>query len=205
MCYYGPEARISWRPTFYWATYAVYRLEEDSEGDVRYRRLSEIYRAVRYANAFQQDPLVDGEVQTGGFTCYDDEIDVGESPFIVQEGDIIGACVFDGDDTLAFDRRQLNVVGETSGESLMEADDDCNGNELPSNVLREDLDTIPSRRLHIKANIGMIAVLHHACNTLNIALLGPVMPVMILLPTTSTTTEPATNLSRRTDSKCECM
>ena len=149
--------------TFYWATYAVYRPEVDSDGDLVYRRVSEIYRAIRYANSLINAPEVDGPVQPFGFACYDDLIDVGDNPFTIQAGDVIGACVFnpDGNDNIIKDilttRRELDVVGETAtdSESLLEMDDDgCDIDELPSNVERNELSTVSSRRLHIKANIG---------------------------------------------------
>lgn len=136
----------------------MYRPEVDSGGDLIYRRVSEIYRAIRYANSLINAPEVDGPVQPFGFTCYDDMIDVGDNPFTIQAGDVIGACVFNPDNINSLTiRRELDVVGETAtdSESLLEMDDDgCDMDALPSDVERDDLSTVSSRRLHIKANIG---------------------------------------------------
>ena len=63
----------------------------------------------------------DGGIQQGGFVCYNDS--TGDTPVTVQAGDVIGACIFDPDDSLVldFNKLQLDIIGEQSGlgESLL--------------------------------------------------------------------------------------
>ena len=53
-----------------------------------------------------------------------------------------------------FSRRQLDIIGEMSGESLLQADLGCTTDAVPSSILRSDLQDYHNRRLHIYANIG---------------------------------------------------
>ena len=151
VCYYGStQLRFS----SYWATYAVYRRNVTAGGDERYERVSGILSAVRSAQ-FVSDPLgTDGRIQDGGFMCYVDR--TSDSPLTIQTGDIIGACVFDPRDAGGFSRRQLDVVGQVSGESLLEvglSNNLCTLNVIPPMILRDDLENRNNRRLHIYANI----------------------------------------------------
>ena len=143
VCYYGRSDPGLFNS--YWATYAVYR-KMGSGGDEYYEKVSEMFAAVRTTNGIR-----DGFNQRG-FNCYADFIDTGGSPLTVQVGDIIGACVFNPDEGF---RRRLNIVGEMSGESLMQADisDDCTRDDIPSNIPRNSLQDRDNRRLHIYANI----------------------------------------------------
>ena len=92
VCYYGPDSVDT--AGSYWATYAVYRRMGSGNSD-RYLRVSEMFRALRTVARIIGDPIVDGEIAQGGFNCYTDSIDVGNSPLTIQAGDILGACVFD--------------------------------------------------------------------------------------------------------------
>ena len=122
VCYYGPDDVDDDRGS-YWATYAVYR-RMGSGDDVRYERVSEMFRAIRTIERFTRfiGAGVDGVIVEGGFNCYDDSIDTGSSPLTVQNGDILAACVFNPDNTQDINRRQLDVVGEASGQSLLQMD-----------------------------------------------------------------------------------
>ena len=86
--------------------------------------------------------------------CYTDSIETSDSPLTVQVGDIIGACVFDPQNGDRFSRRQLDIIGEMSGESLLQADLGCTMDAIPPRILRSDLQDYHNRRLHIYANIG---------------------------------------------------
>ena len=115
VCYYGPDSVHNLGS--YWATYAVYR-RIGSGSNIRYVRVSEMFSAIRTVSHFTGDPdsIVDSEIAQGGFNCYDDSIDIGNSPLIIQAGDILGACVFDSDDIpFIITRLPLDIVGEISG------------------------------------------------------------------------------------------
>ena len=93
------------------------------------------------------------------FDCYNKE----GSPVIIEEGDILGACVFNPQGQ----PRQLDIVGEVSGESLLRKNgvNDCGDNNIPANVTvgsvgppsnrDQPFSLVASRRLHLYANIGM--------------------------------------------------
>ena len=153
MCYYGPD-EVDNRGG-YFATYAVYR----RMGADSFERVSETFRAIRAVQRFTSIPAVDGVIQAGGFSCYDDSINDGNSPLTIQAGDVLGACVFDPQDRDSFNAFQLDVVGETRGRpsgSLLEMNSDgCERTSpLPSSIQMNSLRTRNSRRLHIHANIG---------------------------------------------------
>ena len=155
VCYYGPND-IDDRGS-YWATYAVYRRMGSAN---RYMRVSEMFRAIRTVDntTFLANPIVDGEIEQGGFNCYNDSIDIGNSPLTIQAGDILGSCVFDPEDDLVgvnVSRIPLDVVGEINGESLLQGDTtDCSRTSIPSDILTHQLSVVNSRRLHMYANIG---------------------------------------------------
>ena len=164
VCYYGPNTIND--AGSYWATYAVYR-RMGSGSSVRYVRMSEIFRAVRTVPEFTSTPVVDGEVAQGGFNCYTDSIDIGDSPLTIQAGDILGACVFDPDGDIQFGgtsiliRLPLDVVGEASGGSLMQMDTaECSREAIPSDIPTNQLSSLSSRTLHIHANIGTLIVVN---------------------------------------------
>ena len=155
VCYYGPEDVH--RVGSYWATYAIYRrMGSNSESTDRYERVSEMFSAVRTVQQYIGFPVVDGEIEQGGFNCYEDTVDAGNSLLTVQAGDILGACVFDPDrDNGAVQRLPLDVVGEVSGESLLAMNTNgCTRDDLPVNISANDLSSVSSRRLHLHANIG---------------------------------------------------
>ena len=141
----------------YWATYAIYRRINQSDGDARYERVSEMFTAVRTIERFLRGPIVDGLITNSSFNCYNDTRDVGDIPVTVQAGDVFGACVFDPSDSIMgnAERLPLNVVGEASGESLLEMGaDECTQKIIPSNIQLSQLTTSASQRLHLYADIG---------------------------------------------------
>ena len=144
VCYYGPE-NVEFGGC-YGATYAVYRRTGRS-----YERVSDIYNVVRSHRNVTGWDVVDGEIE-GGFNCYDDPVDF---PVTVQADDLVGACVF-----TSVNISQLNIVGDVmdNEESLqaMEADG-CTVNDIPSSILVNQLKRRKSTRLHLYANIGMMA------------------------------------------------
>ena len=147
VCYYRPLFPLfqtfSIRYYSYWATYAVYRKVE-SGSNVQYQRVSETFSAT-----------ADNVIQ-GGFHCYTDQLNSSEQSLTVQAGDILGACVFDPMDQPARNRRQLDVVGEVSGESLLAMGaGGCSLTEMPSSIPVNQLTNVNSRRLHIYANVTM--------------------------------------------------
>ena len=152
VCYYGPA---SINPIgSYWATYAVYR-RTGSGSNTRYIRVSELFSAIRTVPTFTGTPIVDGEIAQGDFNCYDDI--PANSSVTIQAGDILGACIFDPDGDIPFivTRLPLDVVGISSGGSLLQMNTDgCSRQDLPSSILANQLSTLASRRLHIYANIG---------------------------------------------------
>ena len=134
---------------------------------IYYERVSETFRATRAISGITEESNIDGEIVQGGFNCYDDSIDVGNSPVTIQAGDILGACVFDPSDeriniplvgsTATVVRLPLDVVGEVNGESLLQiGTDGCSRTSIPSDISTNQLSTINSRRLHIYANIGKL-------------------------------------------------
>ena len=155
VCYYGPnDVRNN---IIYWALYAIYKRNASGNGD-RYERVSDIFTAVRSGENFLSGSIVDGGIVEGEFNCYNDTIDNGDSSLSVQAGDVLGACIFDPRDTGNSVRRQLDIVGEVEGDSLLEMNDDgCIvglNREIPLSVERSQLSTRSSRRLHLYANIG---------------------------------------------------
>ena len=83
---------------------------------------------------------------------YNDSLD---TPLTVQSGDIVGACIFRPPDGSSFSRRQLNIIGDVHGETLLGVDDSgCTMDGIPSNISASHLSVETSRRLHLYANIG---------------------------------------------------
>ena len=154
VCYYGPSSVNSFGS--YWASYAVYR-RTGSGNSIRYGCVSEMFRAIRTTSALIGNPIVDGEIEQGGFNCYTDSVDVGSSPLTVQAGDILGACVFDPSNSFSINRLPLDVVGEASDGTLLQMGTaGCSREEIPSDIPQNQLSSVNSRRLHIYAIIGKL-------------------------------------------------
>ena len=162
VCYYRPDAIDNNIVDLFWAIYAVYR-RMGTGNSIHYVRVSGIFRAIRTNVDYTNIPGIDGEIAQGAFSCYTDALDVGTSPLSIQAGDILGACVFDPDgDIVILDNDvlitlPLDVVGEASGESLLQmGTDGCSRQALPSDIPANQLTALNSRRLHIYANIGKL-------------------------------------------------
>lgn len=153
LCYYGPN--LIQPLTQYWATYAVYR-KIGAGSDERYERVSEVYSAVRgppFAALFGNTGLI-----KSGFSCNDYSVETNTSQLTIQAGDVLGACVFTPIDGEFFLRQRLDIVGQTSGESLLGMDTSaCNTKFLPTSVTVNELSTYDSRRLHLYADIGKMS------------------------------------------------
>ena len=151
VCYYGPNDSLERDQRSYWATYAVYRVMGSGENE-RYERVSNMYSAVITTGRLAGFPVVDGVIQQSGFNCYSDSLD---TPLTVQGGDIVGACIFRPPDGFGFSRRQLNIVGDVNGETLLGMDEsECTMDRIPFNISASRLSSQTSRRLHLYANIG---------------------------------------------------
>ena len=151
VCYYAPENLANLTSfRYYWALYAVYRkmnISDRSNIDIEgYVKVSEQVSAIRLLHELSVDVVAN-------FTCYNDTLNK-DSNVTIQEGDILGACVFQpADSTL---RWQLDVAGEVSGHSLMQIDAiGCSEISIPSMIPEvNELTMIASRKLHIHASIG---------------------------------------------------
>ena len=184
VCYHGPDTLdISGS---YWATYAVY--QRNSGNSVRYVRVSEMFRAIRTVTNFISVEEADGEIAQGGFNCYNDSIN---SPLTIQAGDILGVCVFTPDNSFGINRFPLDVIGEASGESLLQmtGTSDCSREDIPSDIdiSANQFLTLNSRRLHIYANIGKLCESHSNHVLVSISITQHIMHLFVLIEV-----EPAT-------------
>ena len=131
-----------------------------------YMHVSEMFRAIRADEVIASlvlNPAVDGEILQGGFNCYTDSIDAGDVPLTVYAGDIVGACIFEPEDyqrrrgLISVPRYPLDAVGEANGETLLQVGTDgCSTDDIPSNILVNQVSTLNFRRLHIHANISKL-------------------------------------------------
>ena len=159
VCYYGPNTASVL--TSYWATFAVYR-KRGSGSFESYERVSKVLHAIRahsFLASYETAGHIDGEIQTGDFNCYSNSMDASTSPLMVQAGDVLGACVFDPEDIInnLFVRRQLDIVGQISGESLLGmGTSGCTIDALPTSIAANLLLPYHSRRLHLYADIGTL-------------------------------------------------
>ena len=155
VCYYEPSSDDFFDR--FWATYAVYRRTNITH----YERVSQIFSAVRSISR-TSNRFVDGRVDDEDINCYDDG--VGNTPLSVQAGDVIGACVFDPENTnipgfslLFVNRLPLNIVGMVVGQEnflLQMGTSGCSRETLPTEVYTNQLLNVSSLRLHIYANIS---------------------------------------------------
>ena len=82
----------------------------------------------------------------------------------VEAGDVLGTCIFDPPDPAIGERRELDIVGDVDGESLLEInsqsictlDTSTLAIEIPQSVVKSQLSARSGRRLHLHANIGTI-------------------------------------------------
>ena len=130
--------------------------------DEHYKGVSHTFQAVTVTkflfppNGTATDTAVDGVIQAKSFICYDDFLGTNESWLTVETGDVVGACIFNPKNGHTFSRRELDIVGEAEGHSLL-ADDrfECTTETLPSVIHTNRLSIKKSRRLHLYATVGM--------------------------------------------------
>ena len=137
-CYYRPSNTDGQR---YHVTWAVYRRMCSGNSTHYVAVPSSIHTEGRTRNQILND---------GNFWCRDEDV----TNFRIEAGDIVGACIYDPIDNDR-DRRQLDIVGQTSGYSLMQMNDvsECGVNSIPSNISSSLLSTVNSRILHLNATI----------------------------------------------------
>ena len=138
VCYYKPRDIRNNR--MYYVTVAVYRETSDDPG--QYQRISDTF-VISYTGRDIKD-------EDSDFVCntFDASPDLD-----IEAGDVFGACVFDPS---GGSRRQLEIVGEASGYSLMQMDSSgCSRTSIPSTISTGDLSNVNSRLLHVYANIDI--------------------------------------------------
>lgn len=146
-CYYVPSIISVTEDVRYRTSFAVYRRMTDSgNGSYTYDRVSEVYSIIiREEDLSYNSSYVCGTLDDDSFT--------------VEAGDIIGSCIFDpvDSDTSTRVRKQLDIVGEASGYSLLQMSDvnDCTAglNRIPSSISNSMLSVVDSRILHLYADI----------------------------------------------------
>ena len=148
-CYYKPNDTTL--GDNYRVTLAVYRMD-----GFKYDRVSDMFTILRWRAQF---PVV------GNFVCGTQEV----PDFVVAVGDVVGVCIFDPVDNENRVRKQLDIVGETSGYSLMQMTDTsgCTLDTIPSTVSSSHLSVNYKRILHLYANITTFGKSSIACNVIN--------------------------------------
>ena len=153
-CYYRPTEVAnnsdsnSTRGDRYFVTVAAYRRMRNNNGSVLYEKVSNMSATIarrRFEVNFGRE-----------FECFSQTLVLDDgSGFDVEKGDVVGVCIVDPPDTNRFHRRQLDVVGEASGYSLMQMNDvsGCDHTMIPSSVLGSQLSIVNSTILHVYANI----------------------------------------------------
>ena len=138
-CYYQPPSNES--ASYHRATVAVYRKENFENGSFYYARASNMYTIRRSRSRINNN---------GNFDCCN-SINQNIRDFEIEAGDVIGVCIFDPEGN---NRRQLDLVGQTSGSSLMGMSaDGCSRTTIPSTISINQLSVISQRILHVYANI----------------------------------------------------
>ena len=143
-CYYRPTEANFIRGDRYSVTVAVYRRMSHNNGSIFYERVSDMLSTIT-----RRRSEIDFDRE---FECFDQALG---SDFDVEEGDVFGVCIVDSRDEFFYDRRELDVVGEASGYSLMQMNDvsGCDHTMIPSSVLGSQLSIVDSRILHLYATI----------------------------------------------------
>lgn len=117
-------------------------------GQPSYQRVTSAFNIRRFTALSPIRPV------SSGFNChYESEREID-----IQEGDIVGACVYDPDDGFFIDYSQLDIIGNASEFSLLEMRnvDDCGSSVLvmPSSIAETDLSMVTSSILHLSAEIS---------------------------------------------------
>ena len=143
-CYYRPS---NTNDRDYRATFAVYRIVGTGDS-ISYKRVSNVFTVSRNRN----------QIRSRAFRC----INFNVNGFTIEAGDFVAACVYDPADTNQV-RRQLDIVGGTTGYSLMQMSDvsQCGDNSLPSNISNSQLSIVNSSILHLYATITSMFIIHN--------------------------------------------
>ena len=144
-CYYVPSV-VNETIDVYRTSFAVYRrMLDPGSGSYTYERVSNVF-SIRIIRE-------EGLSHNSSFVC--DSLD--EKEFTIEAGDIVGACIFDPNDSETRFRKQLDIVGEVSGYSLLQMKDvsacTVGLNRLPPSISNSMLSVIDSRILHLYADI----------------------------------------------------
>ena len=111
-------------------TWAVYR-RMGSGNDTSYIRVASSVRT-----ATRRDDQIPN---SGNFWCRNQNV----NDFDIEAGDIVGACIYDPSQN---DRKQMDIVGQANGYSLMQmsVDNQCGDNLMPSTIPSSQLSSIDS-------------------------------------------------------------
>lgn len=147
VCYYRPESESNKQ---YTVKYAVYRRNETD-----YIQVSNLIfnTTLSLSGDDERKKRHDREPHYETLNCHNELLD---TPFTVQEGDVIGACVFNPMGKI----RQLNIVSKITGHShglqLYVANSCRMGKNLnfPAIITANELSAVSSMRLHLSANIS---------------------------------------------------
>ena len=144
-CYYRPNTNDSNR---YHVTWAVYR-RMGSGNDTHYVAVpSSVRTAVRSGDQITSN--------NDSFSCLNQSVWPNVT-VAIEAGDVVGACIYEPGDNADENifRRQLDIVGQMNGYSLMQMKDigECGFNSTPSNISSSLLSAIDSSVLHLYANI----------------------------------------------------
>ena len=145
-CYYRPDTTGN----RYWVTWAVYR-RMGSGNATNYVMVDSSLRTVSRRN--NQIP------NSGGFWCRNQNI---ANDFNIEAGDVVAACIYDPVDSNGLVRKQLDIIGQVRGYSLMQMSDvsSCGSSSMPSVISSSQLSTVDSNLLHLYATItSMFCVL----------------------------------------------
>ena len=143
-CYYKPPSDDI--VNNHRATLAVYRKENFENGSFYYERVSNMDTISRSRSNVNNN---------GNFEC----CNRNNPDFDIEAGDVIGVCIFDPDGN---NRRQLDLVGQTNGSSLLgRSADGCSRTTIPSSISSNQLSVISQRILHIYAVITSMSKLKY--------------------------------------------
>ena len=152
-CYYAPLFRFA---AEYITTFALYRkIKAENGNDDVYSRVSLIFEARRSFFNWQANQQEDVDFYCNNVTL--------NYTVPVEQGDVIGACVFDPTDDFLIRREPLNLVGRTSlNYSVLEYNTNvCTRASLPSNVPSNEFRLLGSTILHLSADIGEFVQMYY--------------------------------------------
>lgn len=139
-CYYRPANLSGER---YLATWAVYRRTGTGDNSSYVMVNSSLQRVTRDNQTVGANGM--------DFVCRNRN--AGPSDIKVETGDVVGACIYDPTDLIGQNvvRKQLDIIGQASGYSLMKKDDvsECGPTSMPSVISNSSLSRVDSTILHL--------------------------------------------------------